>query len=315
MTPNIKGALLMSGAMAAFTLNDTLVKLVTQTVPLFQMIFLRGLLTAIMMVALLRWMGQLRFHIPPVDRGKVIGRILAEIAAMITFMIALIHMPLANVAAILAALPLSVTLVAFLVFREPVGWRRMLAITVGFAGVMLIVKPGGEGFTIYSIYALMTVGFVTIRDLLTRRLSPEAPSMGVAFITAIAVGLSGGVLSISEDWQPINMIEATYIIGAAICIIGGYLFSIMTMRVGEIGVVAPFRYTALVWALILGFFVFGDWPDLLTLIGAAIVVASGIFTLLREHRVARRAERLAASLTATAVADAPISGPSQMQRD
>lgn len=313
MTPNIKGAALMSGAMAAFTLNDTFVKLVTQTVPLFQMIFLRGIVTAVMMVALLWWMGQLRFTIPRADRGKVWGRILAEIAAMITFMIALVNMPLANVAAILSALPLSVTLVAFVVFREPVGWRRMLAIVVGFLGVMLIVQPGGTGFNVYSIYALMTVGFVTIRDLLTRRLSANAPSMGVAFITAIAVGLAGGLLSIAEQWQPIDAQAALYILAASVCIIGGYLFSIMTMRVGEIGVVAPFRYTALVWALILGFFVFGDWPDIWTLIGAFIVVASGIFTLLREHRVARRAERLAASLTATAVADAPTAGPPQQR--
>lgn len=311
MTPNIKGAALMSGAMAAFTLNDTFVKLVTQTVPLFQMIFLRGIVTAVMMVALLWWMGQLRFSIPRADRGKVWGRILAEIAAMITFMIALINMPLANVAAILAALPLSVTLVAFVVYREPVGWRRLLAIVVGFLGVMLIVQPGGTGFNIYSVYALMTVGFVTIRDLLTRRLSADAPSMGVAFITAVAVGGAGGLLSIAETWEPIDAQAALYILAASVCIIGGYLFSIMTMRVGEIGVVAPFRYTALVWALILGFFVFGDWPDLWTLIGASIVVASGIFTLLREHRVARRAERLAASLTATAVADAPTAGPPQ----
>ncbi|MCV2877201.1 DMT family transporter [Rhodobacteraceae bacterium XHP0102] len=311
MTPNIKGAALMSGAMAAFTLNDTFVKLVTQTVPLFQMIFLRGIVTAVMMVALLWWMGQLRFSIPRADRGKVWGRILAEIAAMITFMIALINMPLANVAAILAALPLSVTLVAFVVYREPVGWRRLLAIVVGFLGVMLIVQPGGTGFNIYSVYALMTVGFVTIRDLLTRRLSADAPSMGVAFITAVAVGGAGGLLSIAETWEPIDAWAALYILAASVCIIGGYLFSIMTMRVGEIGVVAPFRYTALVWALILGFFVFGDWPDLWTLIGASIVVASGIFTLLREHRVARRAERLAASLTATAVADAPTAGPPQ----
>lgn len=313
MTPNIKGAALMSGAMAAFTLNDTFVKLVTQTVPLFQMIFLRGIVTAVMMVALLWWMGQLRFTIPRADRGKVWGRILAEIAAMITFMIALVNMPLANVAAILSALPLSVTLVAFVVFREPVGWRRMLAIVVGFLGVMLIVQPGGTGFNVYSIYALMTVGFVTIRDLLTRRLSANAPSMGVAFITAIAVGVAGGLLSVAEQWQPIDAQAALYILAASVCIIGGYLFSIMTMRVGEIGVVAPFRYTALVWALILGFSVFGDWPDIWTLIGAFIVVASGIFTLLREHRVARRAERLAASLTATAVADAPTAGPPQQR--
>lgn len=309
MSPNLKGALMMSGSMAAFTLNDACVKLAAEQVPLFQIVFLRGIATTAMLTLVVWSLGRLSFRIPAEDRPRVFWRTAAEIGAMVAFLIALVNMPIANVTAILAALPLTVTLAAFLFFGEPVGWRRMLAILVGFGGVLLIVQPGTEGFTGYSLVALVAVAIITARDLVTRRFSPDVPSMTVAVITAGAVCLFGGLMSLTEPWAAIDLRGAALILGASVFIIGGYVFSIMTMRVGEIGAVAPFRYTALVWALILGWLVFDDWPNALTLSGSAVVVATGLFTLWREQRVARRAARAAASPTATAAAAAPVAGP------
>ena len=290
LSPNLKGALLMMGSMAAFTFNDACIKLVAEDLPLFQIVFLRGILTTVFIGALAYTLGLRSLAIPRGDWGRVAGRTGAEITSMVAFLVALVNMPLANVTAILAALPLTITLAGALFLGEPVGWKRLAAIVVGFTGVLLIVKPGAEGFNVYSLVAVLAVLLVTARDLVTRRFSDRVPSLAVAVITAGSVGLFGGVLMLWQGWEPVTARQAGLVAGAAFFIIGGYLFSIMVMRVGEIGFVAPFRYTALVWALLLGWFVFGDWPRPLTLLGAAIVVATGIFTLYRERKLREAAD-------------------------
>jgi len=182
-----------------------------------------------------------------------------------------------------------VALAAAVVFREPLGWRRIVAIAIGFFGVMLIVRPGAEGFNVYALYGLGAVGFVTVRDLAARRLSRETPSITVALAGALLITLSAGLVTGMEGWSPVAPRDLGLLAVAAVFIVAGYLASVMTMRVGEIGFVAPFRYTGLIWALLMGWLVFGDWPRPLTLVGAALVVATGLFTLYRERRVARHA--------------------------
>lgn len=286
---NLTGALLMMASMACFVLNDTFMKALAGEIPLFQLLFLRGVLTSIA-VAVMAWrMGALRTRLPRRDRVLVFWRSVAEVGAAYFFLTALFNMPLANVTAILQALPLTITLGAALFFGEPIGWRRMLAILVGFIGVMLIIRPGTEGFTIYSLYGVAAVGFVTLRDLTTRRLSSDTPSIFVTLLTSIVIMVVFGLASLPSDWALMNARAYGFTFGAAVLIIGGYLFSIMVMRVGEISFIAPFRYTGLIFALVLGWVAFGDWPDPLTLLGAAIVVASGLFTLYREAQQGRRA--------------------------
>ncbi len=282
MTPNMKGALLMMGSMAAFTINDTIVKSVGQEVPLFQLVAMRGSLATILVFVLARYLGALHLRFSPHDRWLVLARCLAELSATFFFLTALMHMPLANVTAVLQALPLTVTMGAALFFGESVGWRRTLAIAVGFVGMLLIVRPGPDGFSIYSIYALIAVASVTIRDLITRRMSAEVPSMVVTLATSLAVTVSFGVASAVQGWVPVTPTSGAMIASAAVFVLLGYLFSVMVMRVGEVGFVAPFRYSSLIWALALGWFVFGDWPDALTMAGAALIVGAGLFTLFRQ---------------------------------
>lgn len=283
MTPNARAALLMMASMAAFTLNDACVKLAGGSMPLFQLVTLRGLLASALIFALARGLGSLRFRLPRGDWGLIALRSGSEVAATYFFLTALMHLPLPNVTAVLQVLPLTVTLGAALFFGERVGWRRMTAIAFGFAGMLLIVRPGPEGFNLYAGYALAAVGAVTVRDLATRRMSPQVPSMTVTLVSSLSVLGFGALASLATPWQPVGGREALLIVAAAGFIIGGYLFSVMVMRAGDVGASAPFRYSGLVWALILGWLIFGDWPDGVTLLGAGIVVASGLFTLWRER--------------------------------
>ncbi len=287
LTDNTKGALLMMCSMAAFTFNDTCVKLLGPDVPLFQMLFLRGVASSLMIWGLARALGTLRWRIPRRDWGLVALRTVAEVGAAYFFITALYHMPIANVTAVLQVLPLTVTLGGAMFFGEAVGWRRMAAILAGFIGMLLIVRPGPEGFDVYAGYALAAVAFVTVRDLSTRRMSREVPSMTVTLVASLGVMAFAGVASLGVDWVPLDARQIGLIGGASVFILGGYLFSVMVMRVGEIGFIAPFRYTSLLWALVLGFVVFGNWPDPVTLLGCVIVVGAGVFTLLRGRKLAQ----------------------------
>jgi len=288
---NTRGALLMMLSMAAFTLNDTFMKALAGQVPLFQLLALRGVLTSVV-VGIMAWkMGALHMRIPVRDRGLVALRMIAEVGAAYFFLTALFNMPIANVTAILQSLPLTVTLAAALFFKEPLGWRRMGAIVIGLCGVILIVQPGAEGFSLYSIYALIAVGFVTVRDLATRRLSKGTHSMLVTLSTSLAVTVFFSLAGLGAEWAPMDARAVLLTVAAAGSVLGGYLFSVLVMRVGEISFVAPFRYTGLIWALVLGWFVFGEWPQPLTLLGVTIVVGSGVFMLYRENQLARRARK------------------------
>ncbi|MEX3016904.1 DMT family transporter [Gymnodinialimonas hymeniacidonis] len=287
MNPNLQGALLMMGSMAAFTMNDVFVKLLAETVPLFQIVFLRGVMTTVLLAATVAAFGKLTFRIPRGDRAKVALRTVFEVLTVVTFLTALVNMELANATAILAALPLVVTLGAALLFKEPVGWRRWTAIAVGASGVFLIVQPGTAGFNAYSLLALVAVFLVAGRDLSTRAFSNQVPLMSIAVLTAASVGAFGGIMSLTIEWVPMTGREIAYLAGSALFIIGGYVLSIFVMRVGDVAVTSPFRYTALVFALILGVVVFAEFPNALALTGAAIVVATGVFTLIRERQVAR----------------------------
>lgn len=287
MTPNTQGALYMTLSMTAFAVNDTFIKLLGDHLPFFQILFLRSVGT-VAFIALMAWQaGHLRFRFAPADRRLVGIRAVAEIAAAVCFINALFHLPLANVTAIIQALPLTVTLAAALFLGEAVGWRRFLAIGVGFVGVMLIVRPGAEDFSVYSIYALLAVVCVTVRDLAARRLSPEVPSVSVALATSCAVLIFSALGALGTDWAPMAGRDWLWMAGSVAAIIVGYLVSVMAMRQGEIGVVTQFRYTALLVALVLGYLVFGDWPDEVTLLGAGLVVATGLFTLWRERQTSR----------------------------
>ncbi|MCF7698155.1 DMT family transporter [Loktanella sp. M215] len=288
LSDNMRGAALMAAAMMTFTVNDTFTKTLSDVLPLSQLLFLRGIGVMICLAVMARAMGQLRFDLSVRDWVYIGLRTLGEIGGAYFFITALFHMPIANVSAILQVLPLSVALAGALFMNEPLGWRRLVAIMVGFGGVMLIVRPGGADFNIFSLYALAAVACVTLRDLVVRKLSRSVPSLMVSLSAAVGITVFSGVASIWVDWQPMSGQEVFRLGGATVFVVFGYIFSVAAMRVGEIGFVAPFRYASLLTALVLGMIVFKEFPSTLTLIGAGIVVATGIFTLFREQQLALR---------------------------
>lgn len=297
LTDNSRGALFMSICMAGFVLNDAMIKLMTQDISLFQAIFLRGILASLLIGGLAWWRRQLFFRVAPKDRKILALRIVGELGGTICYLTALMHIPIANATAILQALPLAVTLGAAVFLKEPVGWRRYTAIAIGFAGVMIIVRPGAAGFDAFALLAVLAVLFVTLRDLATRQLPVQVPSLFVAFCTAVTIMVFGAVMLPVTEWRPVATTNMVQLAVAAGSLFFGYVFSVSSMRVGEVAFVSPFRYTILIWAIILGVVIFGDMPDFWTLTGAAVIVATGIFTFYRERQMSRRLA-MAAPITA-----------------
>lgn len=300
---NTRGIVFMAVAMATFTVNDSFMKAVTQVLPLSQAVVIRGSMTLVALLVLARIMGIKTLAIPASDRRLLGWRTAAELGATVTFLLALRQMPLANLSAILQSLPLAVTLGAAVALKEPVGWRRMTAIAIGFSGVMLIVRPGTDGFNIWSVLALISVAFVVVRDLTTRQFSHGLPSVTIAIYTSIAVTTMGLLGIAIEDWVMVEPVVFAMLAGASSMLIMGYLFIVMAMRVGDVAIVAPFRYSALIWAILLGWFVFDEFPRALTFVGAGVVVATGLYTYLREYQLQRRIAASRASLTGTATPD------------
>lgn len=289
LSDNARGAAYMSASMAGFVVNDAIMKLLLVDLPLGQTMAMRGLVVVMMIGAVAAWQRALVVPVPRADRPLLALRLFGEAGATVCYLTALTSLPLADATAILQAMPLAVTLAAAVFLRERVGWRRWLAILVGFAGVLMIVRPGGEGFDLAALWAVAAVCFLTLRDIVTRRLSAALPSAFVTTCTALTIGLIGAGLMLRQPLAPVEPWQAGLILATAPCLLVGYLFSVMTMRVGDVGFIAPFRYTILVWSIGLGIVVFGDLPDALTLVGAGLVVGAGLFSFYRERMQIGRA--------------------------
>ena len=247
LTDNVFGAILMAVSMLSFISNDALMKFLFQTISVEQGIFMRGLVS-VPLLALIAYLRKSLFvRIDWRNWRVILTRAFAELAATMAFLTALSHMPLANITAILQALPLTVTMFAAIFFGEQVGWRRWSAILAGFIGVLIIIRPGGDGFNEYAVLAIVAVACVTVRDAITRRLDRSVPSLFVAFISAIPIFIYGGVATATTGWTIVSGAIIGIVVVAAIAITCGYLFAVMAMRNGEISFVAPFRYTGMIW--------------------------------------------------------------------
>lgn len=284
---NLRGILWMVAAMAGFALEDTFIKLAAGTLPLGPVVAVFGLGGLVFFTALTLARGQ-RLVTPDTFSRAVLARAAFEVIGRTGYFLGIALTPLSNASAILQATPLFVTLGAALFFGERVGPRRWAAILAGFLGVLIVLRPGLEGFTPASLFTLVgTLGFAA-RDLGTRAAPKSLSNLQLA-VYGFAVLVPTG-LALAPFTGPISQPDAAGLafLGAAIlCGIAGYYSITSAMRVGEVGVVTPFRYTRLLFALILGAAVFGESPDAMTLLGAAIIVASGLYTILRSARLHR----------------------------
>ena len=283
LTDNVFGAIFMAIGMLSFTVNDALMKFLFQTISVEQGMFMRGLVSVPLLAVIAYFRKSLFIRIDWRNWRVILTRAFAELASTMLFLNALAQMPLANVSAILQSLPLTVTMFAAMFFGEAVGWRRWSAILVGFTGVLIIIRPGSDGFNEYAVLALIAVGFITLRDAITRRLARSVPSLFVAFVSAIPVFLFGGAMTVTTGWTPVSWSMGIIVTVAAISISCGYLFAVMAMRSGDVSFVAPFRYTGMIWAILFGFLLFGNLPDQMTILGTCIVIGMGVYAFHRER--------------------------------
>lgn len=281
---NRRGVLAMSAGMASFVTNDALVKYVSQSLPGPQLIFIRGLFAVALVLAIahaMRATGNLRVLL----ERRVLLRAGFDAFATMTYLTSLFHLPLANATAINMATPLFITLFAIVGFAEKVGPRRWAALATGFAGVLLVVQPTAAGFNAYALLCLGGTLLHAGRDLTTRTLDPRIPSIVVTLSTAIAVTLLAGLWTLAGgEWQPVGMRQAAQLAAASVFLSGGYFFLTVAMRSGEMSLVAPFRYSGLLFALVLGFAVWGDVPNVVAWGGIALLVGAGVVVLHGERR-------------------------------
>lgn len=288
LSPNLTGALFMSVSVAAFAFNDAAIKALSISMNIGQIMFLRGIVSTALVAAVAWHRGALR--VPAMALNRMVGlRTAAEMLATVSFLAALANLPLANASAILQALPLVVAMGAALFLGEPVGLRRWIAIGAGFLGVMLVVRPGLEGFDRFSLLALLAVFFSAVRDLATRRTPAEISSLFISTLTCALVMVAGMFLIVPlGGWSPVDPVEMWLILVSGVLVMVGYHFIVLAMRVGDISFIAPFRYTGLLWSILLGLVMFGEIPDLFMIAGGAVIVGSGIYMLYRERRSRRR---------------------------
>ena len=291
---NRRGILAMLAAMACFVLNDALVKAVAASHPPGQVMALRGVFAvAFALILSVVFNGaRLRGGASPL----VLARGLLEALVAALFITALSRLPLANITAILQTTPILLTVASVVLGIERVGWRRWGAVGVGFLGVLLIVRPSATGFNAFALVALSSAVLAVARDLVTRRISSVVPAATVTLTSNVMVALLGASLAPIESWPTPGWDAVGLLAGAAALVTLGSLSLVVAYRNAEISVVAPFRYSIVVLAIVLGFVLFGEWPDPLACLGIGLVVASGVYTISGEQ--ARRREAQRASLRA-----------------
>ena len=292
LSNNQRGIAAICGCMASYTVNDVLVKQILLSYPVGEVIFVRGLMCSLLIGAMALAFGHAAQLRAPMSR-VLAARSLCDGLSTVAFIAALAHMKLANVAAVLQIAPLIITVLSVALYRETVGWRRWCAIGAGFFGALLVVKPIPSEFSIWAVAAAGSALFSATREIQNRQIGKAVPVFVIAFWGSVAITLCGATFVTFEDWRMFSGGEFFQLLVAAAFVgIAMYLLS-LGFRDTDLSVVVPFRYSYLLTSAIGGYLVFREVPDVWTVVGAGLIVGSGIYTLHREA-VRRR------SLTATA---------------
>ena len=275
----------MMMSMACFAVEDTFIKLLSARLPATQILFSIGfggaLITLVLAIVL---------NVNLADKillnKHVISRTIADLFGALSFTSAMVLIPMSLLASILQATPLFVTLGAAILLGEKVGWRRWSAIFIGFLGVIIILQPGYGSFQLASLLGLAAVLCLALRDVVTRDMATEIPTLTVTFYACLAMG-SAGFIAYPFFGPPImpTTYEAIILICAAIIGLTGYFLLVLATRKGDVSVIAPFRYSRLLFSLGLASLILGEKLTLPILLGGLLVVSSGIYTFGRERRL------------------------------
>ncbi len=285
---NLRGAALMVVAMFGFALEDTLIKLMSASLPSGQILMMLGVGGTVVFAIWSILKGEVAFS-PSFLRGASGVRAVCEGMAALGFVTALALAPLSLVTMIIQASPILVTFGAAVFFKETVGWRRWLAVVIGMIGVLIVIRPFGETFEPTALFAVMGVIFMSARDLATRKITQGISTTQVSaigFMATIPAGALSLIVSGASPVVPSGLVIGQFLVAVAIG--GPALYCVIAaMRIGEISFITPFRYTRIIFGLMAGMIVFSEKIDALTLVGAAIIVVSGIYTVWREARLRR----------------------------
>lgn len=282
LTDNQRGALFMTASMAGFAVEDVFVKAAARTMPLGQVLLIIGLVGVVTFASMARSRGEAL--VPPafLSRAMLI-RSAFEVVGRLFYGLAITLTALSTTSAILQAAPLVVMVGASLVFGEKVGWRRWLAVLVGFAGVMVILRPGAD-FSALSFLAVVGLLGFSGRDLATRAAPKGLSNRQLGTLGFAMLAAAGAILlTVTGGAVVPDLHGGLLLVCGAVFGLVGYHALTYAMRTGEVSAVTPFRYTRLVFAMILAIALFGERPDLATWIGAALVVGSGVVVLRRTR--------------------------------
>jgi len=280
----VRGPLFMLVATCAYVINDTMMKMATVGLPPYEVLFLRGVaafLWGIPMLLLLGYRSQMQLMFEP----RVLTRNVLELVAILSYVVALANMPIADAVALGQITPLLILLGVSILFREKIGGLRVALISLGFAGALMVAQPTMQGISVYALLALANAVFSAARDIAGRRVAGHIPGMIVAISAVIVVLVGAGVAHLlTEEWVMPGQRHLTLLLGAGLFLIFGHFFIFMAYRIGPTGVVAPFYYSFTVWAVISGLIVFSELPNALALAGIALVVASGLTIVMLDER-------------------------------
>jgi drug/metabolite transporter (DMT)-like permease len=289
---NRKGIVLMLAAMAGFTIEDAFIKQLSSTISIGQILIIIGLCSCVFfaLVAIINGHSLLARNL---WTRATLTRMLAEAFAAVAFVTSLSLVPISTVAAVFQVTPLTITMGAALFLGERVGWRRWLAVLVGFIGVLLIIRPGFGGFNPSVLWVLVAVLGVAVRDLVTRVIPAQVESLVISFQAFASLIVAGAicVLVSPQVMVPIAGKELVYFGCTIVFSISGYYAIVLAVRVGNASIVASFRYSRLLFSLLVGIFIFNESVDMLTLVGSVIIIGSGLYTYLREHKMATRTSK------------------------
>ena len=276
ISENTKGAFLISLAAACYVMSDIFMKFLSSEISMFQITFLRGLLVTFFLFSYC-YISKASFFIREwKDRFVIAIRSILEVIMTYTFLAALFNMNVANANAILQLIPLMVLLGSFAFLRQSPKTHEWIAVVFGCLGAVIIIRPGALDFNFYTIHALVAVFCLAARDLLTVRLNKKIPSNIVAFYSALMLTLASFLLS-KEPVHFGHLSNSLFILYTAIFVSIGYIASVAAMRFGDVTFVSPFRYTALLWAMAMGFIFFQEIPKFTTLLGGLIIILAGIY--------------------------------------
>lgn len=281
LNANQRGIVAVVACMAAYTVNDTLVKQIIRSFPMGEVIFLRGLMAMVLIGGAVLVFGHGRHLRLPLRKG-VLSRSAFDGISTACFIAALGHMQLADLAAVLQVAPLIITALSVLIYREVVGWRRWTAIAVGFVGTLLVIRPTPANFDVWAVVGILSAVFAALREMTTRRVDSDVPTLVIAFWGLIGITTIGSLFGLVEEWRPVPPQALIELFCAAAFVAVAIYLMALGFRNVDLSVVAPFRYSYLLTSIVAGYAVFGELPDRVSLAGAVLIVGSGVYALHRE---------------------------------